>query len=723
MTIICESRPQLQPTTAERAKSAGVRATKLPRSRAQRVRGEKHFAALAEATGQLVWTARPDGAAIEARAWSAFTGLEEERVLGWGWLQTVHADDRTRTERYWKHAIASGVPFELECRVRRDDGAYRWLAVRAVPVRDASDVIEWVSAAADVTDRRQHEGIFDAMADAVVVFDEAGTILRANAADREMLGIDTTTSVPPRTLVERGQWLMPRDEHCKLLPRQQWPAFRVLRGEDLRGNGAMELKVRTADGRTLEVSESGAPLRDTSGRIVGGVLVVRDVTERRALEHRTRETLHALLDMAEVLVGQVAAAGTSTTSDTSAVIRRLGELARSVLGCKRLSITALEAGTDRPIPLLRVGCPARMEQRWNAHEGSGRLRDYVPDGLIERLRMGEVVVNDPAHTTPPDCPARGGSLLLLAPLRIESQLIGFLSLDYGERQHQYITDERLLAGAVAQLAAVVIERERLLREREEARASELASREATRRMELFIAMASHEFRTPLTVIKGYLQFAQQLLGPRLPSGEIPAPINRTLVTACEALTLASGAAARMSGLLDDFLQVSRAQAGKLLVRPQRCDLGGIVRASVDELRQMNSTRQVCLRIPANRPAYVNADPERIGQVVTNYLTNALNFSPEDQPVDVRVHVRRHIARVSVRDRGPGLPAADKKRIWERFYQAPGVERQAGTDAGLGLGLYVCRMIIEQHGGRVGVESTVGQGATFWFTLPLNADGQ
>jgi signal transduction histidine kinase len=118
-----------------------------------------------------------------------------------------------------------------------------------------------------------------------------------------------------------------------------------------------------------------------------------------------------------------------------------------------------------------------------------------------------------------------------------------------------------------------------------------------------------------------------------------------------------------------------------------------------------------------------ADPERIGQVVTNYLTNAFRFSSENRPVDVRVQLQGRVALVSIRDGGPGLSAADQERVWDRFYQSASIERLPGSDAGLGLRLYICRMIVEQHQGKVGVESSVGNGSTFWFTLPLYDDGK
>jgi signal transduction histidine kinase len=122
------------------------------------------------------------------------------------------------------------------------------------------------------------------------------------------------------------------------------------------------------------------------------------------------------------------------------------------------------------------------------------------------------------------------------------------------------------------------------------------------------------------------------------------------------------------------------------------------------------------------PIVVLADADRIGQVVTGYLSNALKYAPEDQPVTVRLEATSDDARVSVHDEGPGLPPDQQERVWEAFYQAPGVETQSGSSIGLGLGLSICRTIVERHGGRVGVESAVGQGATFWFTLPLAPTG-
>ncbi len=150
----------------------------------------------------------------------------------------------------------------------------------------------------------------------------------------------------------------------------------------------------------------------------------------------------------------------------------------------------------------------------------------------------------------------------------------------------------------------------------------------------------------------------------------------------------------------------------------------MVREVVEEVRQVYPEHQVLLMFPEDLRVPVLADALRLGQVVTNYLTNALKYSAADRAVTVDLTVdlaaddHGHEARVAVRDAGPGIPAKEQERIWERYQRVQGIEVQSGTGVGLGLGLPISRAIIEQHQGQVGVQSAPGQGSTFWFSLPL-----
>ena len=147
------------------------------------------------------------------------------------------------------------------------------------------------------------------------------------------------------------------------------------------------------------------------------------------------------------------------------------------------------------------------------------------------------------------------------------------------------------------------------------------------------------------------------------------------------------------------------------------DLATVVREVVADQRFATPMRLIALETSA---LVVNAlaDGERIGQVVVNYLSNALKYSPAERPIAVRLALQGELVRIEVADEGPGLSAEQQARIWERFYRVPEIRVQSGTGVGLGLGLHICRMIIAQHHGEVGVQSTPGKGSTFWLTLPL-----
>jgi PAS domain S-box-containing protein len=243
-------------------------------------------------------------------------------------------------------------------------------------------------------------------------------------------------------------------------------------------------------------------------------------------------------------------------------------------------------------------------------------------------------------------------------------------------------------------------------------------REAERRKQEFLGMVSHELRTPLTAIVGFLELA--LLCVERLAGASLMGTDELLSTLEAMLQQAQRQAEIETRLVAELLDVSRMEMQKFEISLQQCNLTKIVQQVVANQQQVAPTRRIELAMPAQVVVPVEADADRIEQVLTNYLTNAYKFSPADQVVRVQLSVEGLMARVSVRDQGSGLTLEQQQLVWDRFYQAE-TARQQGSDGGLGLGLYIVRTIIAQHQGQVGVESRPGQGATFWFMLPL-ADG-
>ncbi|GHO42128.1 sensor histidine kinase [Ktedonospora formicarum] len=152
---------------------------------------------------------------------------------------------------------------------------------------------------------------------------------------------------------------------------------------------------------------------------------------------------------------------------------------------------------------------------------------------------------------------------------------------------------------------------------------------------------------------------------------------------------------------------------------QRCDLLALLKTVVTEQQRLAPEHPILVEVkPVAQTMPVLVDTERITQVFTAYLTNALASSPMKAPVAVQVTIEEGITRVSVHNEGPGIPLEEQKHLWERSYRSKGSAVQQELDLSLGFHLYLCRAFIEQHGGHVGVQSTPNNGATFWFTLSL-----
>ncbi len=227
-------------------------------------------------------------------------------------------------------------------------------------------------------------------------------------------------------------------------------------------------------------------------------------------------------------------------------------------------------------------------------------------------------------------------------------------------------------------------------------------KELEQRKDDFASMVSHELKTPLTSLKMYIQLVNRLLEPSAD----PA--------VSKALEKANNQTDKLTQLINDMLALSRIQSDKLEYRFESLDSYALVNEIVEDL-QAAFPDQI-LHLAGQAGQYISADQYRLGQVVINLITNAIKYAPDSNDVFITVEQRDDEVIMSVKDFGIGIAPGEQERIFERFYQAP---NKNSTYPGLGIGLYLSAEIVKHHGGRLWVDSVIGQGSTFYMAIPAH----
>lgn len=288
--------------------------------------------------------------------------------------------------------------------------------------------------------------------------------------------------------------------------------------------------------------------------------------------------------------------------------------------------------------------------------------------------------------------------ILIAPIAAGERRLGVLEV-FTSREPIFAEDDLAFVELMAQQAAVILESRTLIDDAARVRAAE----EAARMKEDFVSAAAHDLKTPLTTITAQAQLLERRAEREGRTSEL-AGIRR--------LVRETG---QLSRLVEELLDASRLERGALPMQREPGDLAEIAREVAARERQ-GSERVDVVADGAVRGLY---DPERIRQLIDNLVENALKYSPAESPVEVKVWSEGSSGRLAVTDRGIGIPPEDMPHVFERFRRGSNVDHR--RFAGIGLGLYICRGIVEQHGGRVWVESAAGRGTTFHVALPLAAE--
>ncbi len=239
----------------------------------------------------------------------------------------------------------------------------------------------------------------------------------------------------------------------------------------------------------------------------------------------------------------------------------------------------------------------------------------------------------------------------------------------------------------------------LKKEIEFRKAAQQEAQAASKRKDEFMSIASHELKTPLASMKAYIQ----LLGRSLEKDDKVRPyVDRTLAQIN-----------KLNALIADLLDSSRIENGRLKFNESLFNFGKLLKDSVEMMRQTYPDYQICVSGDSN--VLVLGDELRLEQVILNYMTNAVKYSPDEKKIELSTRMENNYLIVAIRDHGIGIPKENQAEVFQKFYRAEGTAQRF---QGLGIGLYICYEIIQRHHGKCWLESEPGKGSVFYFSLPL-----
>jgi len=285
--------------------------------------------------------------------------------------------------------------------------------------------------------------------------------------------------------------------------------------------------------------------------------------------------------------------------------------------------------------------------------------------------------------------------LAFMPLRMGMRVVGCMGVSGSHLSRQTLE-------AIGSLVAIAIERAGAVEKLSRAE----AARESEQLRSVLLDSVTHEFRTPLTAIKASVT---SLLGSSSHSPENHSPEERQ-----ELLTIINEESDRLNRLIGEAAEMAQLDASKVEFRLESAPIGPVVEEALDELKQLLVQHPVDVRIPACLPN-ARMDPAHVKEVLVHLIENAAKYSPAGTPIRITAEARDQILNVSIADRGPGIDDFEQSLVFEKFYRG---RNQRVQVHGTGMGLAICKAIVEAHGGHLGVTSQLGHGSVFYFSLPV-----
>jgi len=519
-------------------------------------------------------------------------------------------------------------------------------------------------------------GILAIAADAIITIDDAHRIIHFNRGAEEIFGYAADEAIgQPLSILLPERFRRTHDAQIRAFGESSEPARRMGHRRAVAG------RRKNGDEFPAEASISKLDL-PTGERIY--TVVLRDITERKWVEDADR----FLTDSGTRL---------SRSLQREAVLDAIGDLALPMLGdacvidvVEDTTIRRVARAVDEERHRLMMRLAAEFPRTWDS-----------PSPVVDVLRRGrpelvEGIDDDWLSRTEEYAEAIalwqevGARSLYIVPLVVGDRTIASLTLVDVKSGNRFTPEMRTLAQRFALAAALALENARLY----------AAAQRATSARDEVLAVVSHDLRNPISAIAMCARILREA-----PPTDV-AERDRMLTAITEATVW-------MQGMIRDLLDVSAIEAGRLSVDRQPAALGSIISTAVDMVR--GEIEQRSIRLSVDIPAAlrtVNVDASRVVQVITNLLGNAIKFTDAGGTVVVRAVNEPASVVVSVEDSGIGIEPEALTRIFDRFWQARPTPRR-----GSGLGLAIARGILEAHGGRIWVESEVGRGSVFSFSLP------
>ena len=471
------------------------------------------------------------------------------------------------------------------------------------------------------------------------------------------------------------------------------------------GNWRGDVSQLKRNGGEIYVDAAVSILRDTQGQRSGLLAVMRDITARKINEEAVQ-----FLAEASILLSTSLNYELTLQSLTRLIVPTLADwcvfyLLEPKLGVRQVANAHVESAKEMVLNNLLERFPPGLNETVLKNGFVERTEPMVKSALTPANWM-EVFCDPPAERLWQQL--EPGSLMVV-PVSLQNQLFGVL-VCVSNQPTYYRPNHVVLAQELARRIALAVENTSLYRQTQQALEAQKALDSLK---DQFLSIASHELRTPLAAVKGYVQMLQRQLSRRETAEEQNREI-RMLANMDQQLI-------RMNNLIGEMLDISRIQNGKLELYydDNEADLVEMAARLVEQQQEQAAITDHILALQTNHNSlFARLDEARIEQVLNNLISNALKYSPPGKPVTVGVELneRGGMATIWVRDEGIGINPAEQPYIFERYYRA-GRKGNINVD-GLGLGLFISQEIVTRHGGRIWLESILGEGSTFYFSLPL-----